>query len=102
MGTGFDDVHVNTIAALDAFSRQWSLVGKLVYAKHSHGVIRVDDDFLILDGFPAQRSQVCHFNGTEDEMFTCTTTDLDLGARYQAYPELFHVKRDFCKNILQS
>ena len=93
------NAHVKTIAALDAFSRQWSRVGELVYAKHSHGVIQVDNDFLIVDGFPATRSQVCHFNATEKTMFTCTTNELNLGARYQTYPELFHVKRDFCKTI---
>ena len=52
----------NTIRSLSAATWTWSEVGRLNAARYGHGVILVDNNFMIVGGNGNQPNEACHLN----------------------------------------
>ena len=98
VGGRADGGYITTIGKLDANSR-WSKAGDLSTARSGHGAI-FDGEYLIVVGGSKRgsdplKTEKCEFG---DDGITCTEQS-PLLYRYNYYPELFLVEKDFCKNL---
>ena len=66
---GYDEADLNSILRLNAARWKWAFVGKLKSARNGHGVILIDDTFMIIGGQGNFSNEACflEFNGK----FTC-------------------------------
>ena len=80
-----------TIARFDPIKNSWTKLGNLKVARYGHGVIQVDNEFIVvgghLDGAEEEPTESCKLNG---HTITCTTREPKL-SRFAFYPELMLV-----------
>ena len=78
----------STIARFDPFEKkldkEWKKLGDLNVAREGHGVIQVDNEFIVVGGTSIKVTESCKLNG---ESITCTTRTPTLWS-FQFYPEL--------------
>ena len=79
----------STIARFDPIENSWTKLGNLKVARSGHGVIQVDNEFIVVGGsrnerFEDEPTESCKLNG---ESMTCTTREPQLSG-FSAYPEL--------------
>ena len=76
----------STIARFDPIQNSWKKLGNLKVARAGHGVIQVDNEFIVVGGFRNgyEPTESCKFNG---ESIICTTREPKLSV-FTFYPEL--------------
>ena len=81
----------STIARFDPIENSWTELGNLKVARYGHGVIQVDNEFIVvgghLDGAEEEPTESCKLNG---QSMTCTTREPQL-SHFSFYPELMLV-----------
>ena len=82
---------LNSILCLNAITWTWSNVGQLNSARSGHGVILIDNTFMVIGGSGHPRNEVCHLNNGR---FTCERKTSSLSHYYRT-PLLFLVSDDF-------
>ena len=87
----------STIASFDSTTRQWSYLGTLVTGREDHGATFDGKYFLVVGGFNPDDDMKTEKCSLSNSTMTCQQQQPDL-FRYEAYPELFIVPDDFCKN----
>ena len=92
-GYGISD-DLSVISKFDSTTRQWSNLGNLVTGRFDHGAIFDGTYFLIIGGYDTHKTEKCSLSGST---MTCQQQQPEL-TDYRAYPELFLVPGDFCKN----
>ena len=88
---GRDNSDLSSILRLSAASWNWSNVGNLNSARRSHGVILVENTFMVIGGLGTQANEACLLNNGQ---FTCQEKTSSLN-RYASYPLLFLVNDDY-------
>ena len=82
----------STIARFDAIKNSWTKLGNLRVSRYAHGVIQVDNEFIVVGGrisnFNAVPTESCKLNG---QSITCTTTVPEL-SKFSYYPELMIIR----------
>ena len=82
----------STIARFDPIWNSWTKLGNLQVARDGHGVIQVDNEFIVVGGrisnFNAVPTESCKLNG---QSITCTTTVPEL-SKFSYYPELMIIR----------
>ena len=77
----------STIARFDPIENSWTKLGDLKVARYGHGVIQVDNEFIVVGGEPkigSVMTESCKLNG---QSMTCTTREPQL-LKFAWYPEL--------------
>ena len=79
----------STIARFDPIQNSWTKMGNLEVARRGHGVIQVENEFIVVGGVPGGDgynvlTESCKLNG---QSMTCTTREPSL-ERFTYYPEL--------------
>ena len=81
----------STIARFDPIENSWTKLGNLKVARSSHGVIQVDNEFIVVGGVNGfeggEPTESCKLNG---QSMTCTTMEPQL-SKFTLYPELMLV-----------
>ena len=93
---GYDSSGVNSgvissILRLSAASWTWSNVGNLNSARDGHGVILVENTFMVIGGSSTKPNEACQLNNGQ---FTCESKTSSLND-YYFYPLLFLVSDDY-------
>ena len=92
-GYGVDGNSV--IAKFDSTTRQWSNIGNLMTGRDHHSAIFDGSYFLVVGGLGGSfKTEKCSLVGSS---MTCEQQEPEL-VKYEAYPELFLVDDDYCKN----
>ena len=86
---GFDET--NIIAKFNPGLNKWSKIGKLREKRNAFGVIKVDNDFLVIAG--GKQTEICEFDGDTIE---CISRKSTLGSLY--YPAIMLVSSDYADN----
>ena len=77
-----------TVARFDPIKNSWIKLGNLKVARYGHGVIQVDNEFIVVggirDGDDNVPTESCKLNG---QSMKCTTREPQL-SRFVFYPEL--------------
>ena len=80
--------HLSTIARFDPIQNSWTKLGDLNVAQAGHGVIQVDNQFIVVggsrDGDEDKPTESCKLNG---ESVICITREPQLSV-FTYYPEL--------------
>ena len=78
----------STIARFDPIENSWTRLGKLEVSRSGHGVIQVDNEFIVVGGLrwgkEDEPAESCKLNGLS---MTCTTREPKL-SNFSSYPEL--------------
>ena len=78
----------STIARFDPIENSWTKLGNLKVPRSGHGVIQVDNEFIVVGGNRKgdedEPTESCKLNG---ESMTCTTREPQL-YQFTGYPEL--------------
>ena len=78
----------STIARFDPIENSWTPLGNLNVARYAHGVIQVDNEFIVVGGNRSgdedEPTESCKLNG---QSMTCTTREPRL-SWFSYYPEL--------------
>ena len=81
-------VRQTKIARFDPVENSWTKLGNLKVARYGHGVIQVDNEFIVvgghLDGAEEEPTESCKLNG---KSMTCTTREPHL-SKFSDFPEL--------------
>ena len=76
------------IARFDPIKNSWTKLGNLKVARTGHGVIQVDNEFIVVGGNrygnEDEPTESCKLNGLS---MTCTTREPKL-SQFSSYPEL--------------
>ena len=85
----YSDERQSTIARFDPIENSWKKLGILKEKRHAHGVIQIDNEFIVVGGIvsPGDRfkdTESCKLNG---QSMTCTTREPSL-SDFENYPEL--------------
>ena len=79
----------STIGRFDPIENSWTKLGYLNSAGEGHGVIQVDNEFIVVGGYDDRASseptESCKLNLSQ--LMICTTTELHLQS-FVYYPEL--------------
>ena len=85
---------LSTIACFDPIRNSWTKLGELNVPRNTHGVIQIDNEFIVVgggvggsDGGKTSKflpTESCILNG---QSMTCTTREPHL-YRFESYPEL--------------
>ena len=78
---------LTTIARFDPIQNNWTVLGNLNVARNSHGVIQVDNQFIVVGGSRGsgdEPTESCKLSG---QSMTCTSRDPQL-SNFRNYPEL--------------
>ena len=78
----------STIARFDPIENTWTKLGNLNVAREGHGVIQVNNEFIVVGGSQSsgedEPTESCKLNG---QSMICTTREPKL-SRFSFYPEL--------------
>ena len=78
----------STIARFDPIKNSWTKLGNLNVARYEHGVIQVDNEFIVVGGSRKgdedEPTESCKLNG---KSMTCTSREPRLSG-FSNYPEL--------------
>ena len=78
----------STIARFDPIKDSWTRLGNLNVARRGHGVIQVDNEFVVVGGIrygnKDEPTESCKLNG---QSMTCTNRGPQL-SKFTTYPEL--------------
>ena len=78
----------STIARFDPIENSWTKLGNLKVARRGHGVIQVNNEFIVVGGNrysdEDEPTESCKLNG---QSMTCTTREPQL-SDFTLYPEL--------------
>ena len=78
----------STIARFDPIENSWTKLGNLKVARRGHGVIQVDNEFIVVGGRrhgkEDEPTESCKLNG---QSMKCTTREPQLW-KFKFYPEL--------------
>ena len=76
----------STIARFDPIENSWTRLGNLKMARSGHGVIQVDNDFIVVGGSQDKNNptESCKLN---QQSIICTTREPQL-SNFFLYPEL--------------
>ena len=78
---------LSTIARFDPLKNKWTELGYLRSARDGHGVIQIDNEFIVVGGFSVLPTESCILNEQSIPPMTCTTRKPKL-SRFAFYPEL--------------
>ena len=76
--------YLSTIARFDPIENSWTKLGNLKVARYGHGVIQVDNEFIVVGGRGNLPTESCKLNG---QSMKCTTREPQL-LNFAYYPEL--------------
>ena len=76
----------STIARFDPIENSWTKLGNLQVNRRGHGVIQVDNEFIVVGGDVKRKSESCKLNRQSMKM-KCTPRQPDL-TKFKNYPEL--------------
>ena len=88
---GYDRSDLSSILRLSAASWTWSNVGNLSSARNAHGVILVENTFMVIGGLSTKPNEACQLNNGQ---FTCEAKTSSLNYYYY-YPLPFLVSDDY-------
>ena len=88
---GADKNFLSSILRLSAASWTWSNVGNFNSARRGHGVILVENTFMVIGGLSTKPNEACQLNNGQ---FTCESKTSSLND-YAFYPLLFLVSDDY-------
>ena len=71
---------------------EWRKLGYLNKARHAHGVIIHQEEFIIVGGIGTLGTERCILNG---DSVQCSTVDPQLEG-YFGYPEMMSIHENFC------
>lgn len=97
-GTHGTNEFLDVVGKLDAATKVWSKSGELVWGRFGHNAIFDGSSILVVGGeyFSIGPTERCSFL---NEKITCSDQEPSL-YDYYAYPELFLIPENFCKNLL--
>ena len=88
MANNYSGGHQSTIARFDPIENSWTKLGNLKVPRDGHGVIQVDNEFIVVGGSQIidadEPTESCKLNG---ESMTCTIREPQL-SYFSHYPEL--------------
>ena len=83
----------SAIARFDPMENSWTKLGSLKVARTGHGVIQVDNEFIVVggwrDGKEDEPTESCKLFG---QSMTCTTREPQL-SKFTRYPELMLIPK---------
>ena len=81
---------ISRIACFDPIENSWKRMGKLKVARGEHGVIQIENKFIVVGGRRKgekdEPTELCKLNGIA-QLMKCTTTEPQL-SEFTSYPEL--------------
>ena len=73
------------IVRFDPIKNSWTTLGYLKVARAGLGVIKVDNEFIVVGGGQVRKTETCKLN--EQSMMICTKREPPL-VKFEHYPEL--------------
>ena len=80
-----DTLKQSTVARFDPIENIWTKLGDLKTARSEHGVIQVDNEFIVVGGSGKNPTESCKLNG---QLVTCTKREPRELLNFAYYPEL--------------